>query len=80
MWRRWSTPAARNWQVDEAALYDRNGGHGMIFQDYAGIYRLALHTPNTFGKERPVFLPLNYRDGKFLVVGDPAGRKEDTPL
>ncbi len=69
-----------DWQVDETPLYDRDGGHGMIFRDLAGMYRLALHTPNTFGKERPVFLPLNYHGGRFAVVDAPVGLKEDAPL
>lgn len=38
-------------------LFSENGGHGMIFRGKNGLY-LALHCPNTSGKERPVFLPI----------------------
>lgn len=59
------------WAIDPAPLYSRDGGHGMIFRDFGGGCRLALHTPNTFGKEHPAFLPLAYSDGKFSV--EPGG-------
>lgn len=51
------------WKCEENLLYDHDGGHGMIFRDLDGQYRLTLHYPNTFGKEHPVFLSLNYNDG-----------------
>lgn len=56
------------WHIGEELLYDHNGGHGMIFQDLDGNYQLALHYPNTFRKEHPVFIPLNYSNGKFQMV------------
>ena len=46
-------------------LYDYDGGHGMIFRSFTGQYYLVLHYPNKFGKEHPVFMPLNYENGKF---------------
>lgn len=69
-----------NWRIDKTPLYTRDGGHGMIFQDFAGAYWLTLHTPNTFGKEHPAFLPLHYRMGKFAVGDISADRKERDPL
>lgn len=51
------------WTIDEQLLYDHDGGHGMIFQDFQGQYYLVLHYPNTFCKEHPVFIPLQYKDG-----------------
>ena len=48
------------------ALYSSDGGHGMIFRDLAGDYYLVLHTPNTFKKEHPAFIRLDYADGRFI--------------
>ena len=69
-----------NWQIDETTLYSADGGHGMIFRDFAGTYRLALHTPNTFGKEHPAFLPLRYQEGRFAVNDNPIIQKENISL
>ncbi len=55
-----------NWKVEEELLYDHDGGHGMIFRDLNGQYRMTLHYPNTFKKEHPIFLPLEYKDGFVL--------------
>ncbi len=52
-----------NWTVEEKLLYDHDGGHGMIFRGLDGEYWMTLHYPNTFEKERPVFIPLVYEDG-----------------
>ena len=49
-----------NWKIEEKLLYDHDGGHGMIFRDLKGEYKLVLHYPNTFGKEHPNFIPLKY--------------------
>ena len=54
-----------NWTVDRELLYDRDGGHGMIFQSKEKQYYLALHYPNTFKKEHTTFIPLVYWDGVF---------------
>lgn len=35
----------------------------MIFRGLDGEYWMTLHYPNTFEKERPVFIPLVYEDG-----------------
>ncbi len=54
------------WRIEEKLLYDHDGGHGMIFRDLEGQYRLTLHYPNTFGKEHPCFIPMVYADGFIL--------------
>lgn len=54
-------------KTDEV-LYASDGGHGMIFKDLNNVYNLVLHSPNTFKKERPVFIKLNYKDGTFTKV------------
>ena len=57
-----------HWTVDRQLLYERDGGHGMIFQSKEKQYYLTLHYPNSFKKEHPTFLPLAYRDGKFNIM------------
>lgn len=44
-------------------LFDRDGGHGMIFKDKEGGLMLSLHAPNTFKNERPVFVKIK-EDGE----------------
>lgn len=51
--------------ITDEALYTSDGGHGMIFKDLNNDYYLVLHTPNTPKKEHPVFIKLQYNDGKF---------------
>ncbi len=45
------------WRHEEL-LFDRDGGHGMIFKTYAGELRLIIHSPNEHPKERPFMIPL----------------------
>ena len=56
-----------HWTVDRELLFDRDGGHGMIFRDFAGQYTLTLHSPNKTLDERPVFRRLLYENGAFRV-------------
>ena len=56
-----------SWKTEEKLLYEHDGGHGMIFQDLNGNYRLTLHYPNTFGKEHPRFISLRYFEGEFVI-------------
>ena len=57
-----------NWSVDRELLFDHDGGHGMIFKDLNGQYRLVLHYPNTTSQEHPQFTPLSYQDGKWTKL------------
>ena len=34
------------WIQDPNPVFSRDGGHGMIFRDFSGVLRLALHQPN----------------------------------
>lgn len=34
------------WIQDPEPVFSRDGGHGMIFRDFGGVLRLALHQPN----------------------------------
>ena len=40
-------------------VFDKNGGHGMVFTDFSGVRRFVMHRPNSpRGEERMVFLEL----------------------
>ena len=45
-----------NWTIDPVPLFEKDGGHGMLFRDKAGRLLLTLHQPNETPKEHPVFL------------------------
>ncbi|MBQ6528370.1 MAG: family 43 glycosylhydrolase [Clostridia bacterium] len=55
-------------------LFDRDGGHGMVFQDLDGHLFLTLHTPNTHLLEHPSFIPLMEKNGRLAAKTD-AGRE-----
>ena len=57
------------WLQDPQALYDEDGGHGMLFRTFAGELTLAIHTPNKTPNERPVFVPVQERDGCLYLEG-----------
>ncbi|MBB3111613.1 beta-xylosidase [Paenibacillus phyllosphaerae] len=56
------------WQQEEKPLFRRDGGHGMIFRTYEGGLMLTIHTPNRTPDERPIFLPIEERDGRIVVL------------
>ncbi len=43
-----------NWTVDEGLMYEKDGGHGMIFKSLDGEYNFIFHSPNETPHERPV--------------------------
>lgn len=43
------------WVQKRELLFERDGGHGMIFEGLDGRFYLTLHSPNTHLEERPVF-------------------------
>ena len=48
-------------------LFDTDGGHGMLFRDFAGQLRLALHHPNA-GPERLKLFRLEEAEGTLRVL------------
>ena len=50
------------WVQDNRLLFQKDGGHGMIFQNMDNDPYLTLHTPNEHLKERPVFYALREKD------------------
>lgn len=51
------------WKLEETPLFPENGGHGMFFRNLSGELYLTLHYPNDKYKERPVFFPVEFRNG-----------------
>ncbi len=51
------------WKQQDAPLFSRDGGHGMIFRDLEGRLMLTVHRPNHTPDERAVFLEMEYQDG-----------------
>lgn len=47
------------WKIDDDLLYDRDGGHGMVFSTREKIKMLAIHSPNKRFEEHPKFLKFN---------------------
>ncbi len=46
------------WTQDDRLLFEKDGGHGMIFKNLSDELYLTLHTPNEHLKEHPVFYKL----------------------
>lgn len=44
-----------NWTNEDELLFEKDGGHGMIFTTFDGKLLLTLHSPNETLKERPKF-------------------------
>lgn len=56
-----------NWH-HEKPMFDEDGGHGMIFDDYEGNKYLILHSPNENPKERPVLLKIAEENGTLKLI------------
>ena len=48
-----------HWTVDKAPLFDKDGGHGMLFTTFDGHLNLVLHQPNKTPLEHPVLIPMD---------------------
>ena len=57
-----------NW-IHEELLFEENGGHGMIFEDFSGSKYLILHSPNENPYERPIFFEIKEENGNLKIVG-----------
>lgn len=56
-----------NW-FHEKPLFEENGGHGMIFDDYSGNKYLILHSPNENPLERPVLIKIKEENGSLKLA------------
>lgn len=46
------------WKIDDELLYDKDGGHGMIFETKDGKKKISIHSPNSSFNERPTFIDI----------------------
>lgn len=53
---------------NEELLFEKDGGHGMIFEDYNGKKFLILHSPNENPYERPVMFGITEEDGSLKML------------
>lgn len=51
------------WRHDPEPIWAEDGGHGMIFQTFAGQLMLTFHSPNQTPNERAVFVEVAEKDG-----------------
>lgn len=56
------------WVHDAPPVFDRDGGHGMVFRTFTGRLMLSIHTPNDTPNERPIFVPIREQDGGLVKV------------
>ena len=47
-------------------LFEKDGGHGMLFKDLQGQWFLTLHSPNEHLQERPRFFPVREENGQLI--------------
>lgn len=57
------------WIHEREALFEQDGGHGMIFRTLEGGLMLTIHAPNRTPLERPLFLPVEESSGKLRLAG-----------
>ena len=55
------------WVVDERLLFEKDGGHGMIFKDFEGKMRFIAHSPNETPLERPKMWELYEKDNALYL-------------
>lgn len=65
------------WVHLEETLYEKDGGHGMIFKDLKGRLILSLHMPNSLGLERPYFFEIEEAGGQ-LQLTNPINIRDNT--
>lgn len=57
--------------TEHNVLDRQDGGHGMIFRDFAGNLRLAMHRPNGGGRERLTLFSVEDRGGAVRLLLSP---------
>lgn len=57
------------WVQEDRAIFDRDGGHGMLFTTLEGETCISIHRPNEPGLERPALLPVEVTDKGILPKG-----------
>jgi arabinan endo-1,5-alpha-L-arabinosidase len=55
------------WEHHPEPLFNKNGGHCMLFKTFNGQLMLALHQPNSGGKERAKLFMVEEKDGRLII-------------
>ena len=59
------------WRQQPDPLFNRNGGHGMVFRGFDGVLRLVIHTPNSpSGAERARIFELEDTGDTLRLAGE----------
>lgn len=58
-----------SWIHDSQTLFDKDGGHGMVFETFEGQLMLVIHEPNDTPNERPVFFSMEEKSGDLIIKG-----------
>jgi len=56
------------WKQQPAPIFDRDGGHGMIFRTHEGALRLSLHQPNRGPNERACFFDVRWTGDELAPI------------
>lgn len=56
-----------DWTHESIPLFQSNGGHGMIFEDFNGRLLVSLHSPNNTPCERPCFFEIEEVDDTLRI-------------
>lgn len=54
--------------LNDNLMFEENGGHGMIFEDFGGKKYLILHSPNENPLERPVMFEIKEENGTLKLA------------
>ena len=55
------------WVHDERLLFEKDGGHGMLFRDKDENLKFVCHQPNNTPDERPVFWDIKEENGTLYI-------------
>lgn len=56
------------WKHQEKLLFEKDGGHGMIFRTLDGELMFTCHAPNKHPDERPAFFKIAEKDGSLILL------------
>ena len=56
------------WRHIDKPLFDRNGGHAMVFTALDGQRKICLHCPEEFMKERALILDVEEQNGELVIT------------
>ena len=55
------------WKHLPKLLFEKNGGHGMLFTGFNGKRYFTLHSPNSHPLERANFYEVSKEEGRFIL-------------